>query len=331
MTVFSGISLFYQNLLQLLLFVMLLAELYLLIEKISHRAPGQLCLASSIMLTLNFLLLLFLARERHDVPPSEIAEHIPWTVVAIVVLLSAEHIAIDFPMERSRAAATLSAASIVEATNDVPMGVCFSNPTGRIILCNNKLRVLANQLTGGYPQMMEELTRALDAPPETVTRLPDGKLRFSDGCVYNFQYIGLTVGGERGWHQLMAQNVTEQVEINEQLARENEKLKKTNARLQKMHERMADDIREKESLQFKVYIHDSMGRSLLSIQDIMNSGEETEKKLKSLKEAVAVLSGSRPEFDDSIQKVIQSSAELGVRVLMSGYLPSGTRVEALTV
>ena len=156
MTVFSGISLFYQNLLQLLLFVMLLAELYLLIEKISHRAPGQLCLVSSIMLTLNFLLLLFLARERHDVPPSEIAEHIPWTVVAIVVLLSAEHIAIDFPMERSRAAATLSAASIVEATNDVPMGVCFSNPTGRIILCNNKLRVLANQLTGGYPQMMEE-------------------------------------------------------------------------------------------------------------------------------------------------------------------------------
>lgn len=307
MTVFSGISLFYQNLLQLLLFVMLLAELYLLIEKISHRAPGQLCLVSSIMLTLNFLLLLFLARERHDVPPSEIAGHIPWTVVAIVVLLSAEHIAIDFPMERSRAAATLSAASIVEATNDVPMGVCFSNPTGRIILCNNKLRVLANQLTGGYPQMMEELTRALDAPPETVTRLPDGKLRFSDGCVYNFQYIGLTVGGERGWHQLMAQNVTEQVEINEQLAR------------------------EKESLQFKVYIHDSMGRSLLSIQDIMNSGEETEKKLKSLKEAVAVLSGSRPEFDDSIQKVIQSSAELGVRVLMSGYLPSRTRVEALTV
>ena len=60
MTVFSGISLFYQNLLQLLLFVMLLAELYLLIEKISHRAPGQLCLVSSIMLTLNFLLLLFL-------------------------------------------------------------------------------------------------------------------------------------------------------------------------------------------------------------------------------------------------------------------------------
>lgn len=40
MTAFSGISPFYQNLLQLLLFVMLLAELYLLIQKISHRAPG---------------------------------------------------------------------------------------------------------------------------------------------------------------------------------------------------------------------------------------------------------------------------------------------------
>ena len=40
----------------------------------------------------------------------------------------------------------------------------------------------------------------------------------------------------------------------------------------------------------KIYIHDTMGRSLLTIQDIMNSGEETAQKLRSLEEAVAVLS-----------------------------------------
>lgn len=88
----------------------------------------------------------------------------------------------------------------------------------------------------------------------------------------------------------MAQNVTEQVEINRQLARQNEKLKKTNGRLQKMYDRISDDIREKESLKFKIYIHDTMGRSLLTIQNIMNSGEETAQKLRSLEEAVAVLS-----------------------------------------
>ena len=90
-------------------------------------------------------------------------------------------------------------ASIVEATNDVPMGVCFSNPTGRIILCNNKLRVLANQLTGGYPQMMEERIGRWTRRPRLGDALPDGKLRAfrTVNCVYNFQYIGLTVGGER--------------------------------------------------------------------------------------------------------------------------------------
>ena len=64
------------------------------------------------------------------------------------------------------------------------------------------------------------------------------------------------------------------MEINERLCRENEKLKKTNARLQKMHERMADDIREKETCNSRSIYMTAWAGAFLSIQDIMNSGEE---------------------------------------------------------
>ena len=206
------------------------------------------------------------------------------------ILVSTLHLYRAFPQEKRRVAATLSARSIIEATDDLPMGACFSDPKGRVTLCNNTMGGLLNQLTGGYPQVLEELTAAIENPPEPVRPELEGCLRFPDGSVYRFTGTDLTVDGEPGWYQLMAQNVTEQVEINRQLARQNEKLKKTNGRLQKMYDRIADDIREKESLKFKIYIHDTMGRSLLTIQNIMNSGEETAQKLRSLEEAVAVLS-----------------------------------------
>lgn len=148
-------------------------------------------------------------------------------------------------------AATLSARSMIEATDDLPMGACFSDPKGRVTLCNNTMGGLLNQLTGGYPQVLEELTAAIENPPEPVRPELEGCLRFPDGSVYRFTGTDLTVDGEPGWYQLMAQNVTEQVEINRQLARQNEKLKKTNGRLQKMYDRIADDIREKESLELR--------------------------------------------------------------------------------
>ena len=59
-----------------------------------------------------------------------------------------------------------------------------------------------------------------------------------------------------------------------------------------MYDRMTDDIREKESLEMKVRVHDIMGRSLITIQDIMENPDEADKKLAELKEAVSILSDS---------------------------------------
>lgn len=60
-----------------------------------------------------------------------------------------------------------------------------------------------------------------------------------------------------------------------------------------MYERMADDIKEKEILDLKIHIHDTIGRSLLTIRDIIESDENTDKKLEALQEATAVLTSDQ--------------------------------------
>lgn len=331
MMAFSFLPNVYQTVLLSLLFAVLTAELLLLVFKLSHSAPLKLCLLSGVLISFNLVLMILLMHEHANTTERTVVSRIPWLFVAGLLLLSVLHLLLAFPKEQKRSNACLSPFSIYEATNDLPMGLCFSDPNGRIILCNHKMRGLANQLIGCYPQVIGDLTAALKAPSEKASLLSDGSLRFKNGCIFHFRLTELTVGGHTGWHQLMAQDVTEQYRINEQLNMENEKLKKTNAKLQKMYDRMADDIREKESLELKVYIHDTIGRSLLTIQDIMQSNAETEKKLTSLREAVSVLSGNRPSFKGTMSEVKQNAAQMGVNVKVNGYIPVGTTVESLIV
>ena len=307
------------------MFTLLVAELYLLVRKTIQRAPQERYPLSILMIGAHLFLLQVFS------PGYGGSLTLPWAWGAGDILVSALHLYVAFPREKRRAAATLSARSIIEATDDLPMGVCFSDAKGRVTLCNNTMGGLLNQLTGGYPQVLEEITAAIGNPPEAMKSEAKGCLRFPGGSVYRFTGTALTVDGEAGWYQLTAQNVTEQVEINRQLARQNEKLKKTNGKLQKMYDRIADDIREKESLEFKIYIHDTMGRSLLTIQDIMNSAEETAQKLRSLEEAVAVLSSHPPAAGEGLYDAVRSSEALGVRLQITGALPQGSPAETLCV
>ena len=215
---------------------------------------------------------------------------LPWAWGVGDILVSALRLYRAFPQEKRRVAATLSARSMIEAHGRSAHGGLLFRPEGPGDTVQQHHGGPSQPAHRGLSPGPGELTAAIENPPEPVRPELEGCLRFPDGSVYRFTGTDLTVDGEPGWYQLMAQNVTEQVEINRQLARQNEKLKKTNGRLQKMYDRIADDIREKESLKFKIYIHDTMGRSLLTIQNIMNSGEETAQKLRSLEEAVAVLS-----------------------------------------
>ena len=254
---------------------------------------------------------------------------LPWILVAVLLILAAVHLSVAIPIERRRLFERITPDSIREATNDITMGICFADPAGRIILCNETMRELSYMMISSYPQMIGELDTVLFPPGPDGERPSSGIFFFPSGNVRQFNSSRIAVSGEEGWRQITAQDVTELYRVREQLESENRRLAETNRKLRAMYDRMTDDIREKESLEMKVRVHDIMGRSLITIQDIMENPDEADKKLAELKEAVSILSDSQAPPDGDIADEMRNCEKLGVRLILNGYLPNDPGLERI--
>ena len=147
-----------------------------------------------------------------------------------------------------------------------------------------------------------------------------------------YRFCSNELNGENlsGYVQLSAFDETEIYEVNVRLEKNNEELELVNRRLQIMYDRMADDVREKESLDLKVWLHDTIGSSLLTIQDLKNSSsKETKKKINDLKEAVGMLSANRCTSAGTFEDARQKAEQLGVKVTLNGLIPAETNAEQL--
>ena len=256
---------------------------------------------------------------------------LPWILVAVLLILAAVHLSVAIPIERRRLFERITPDSIREATNDITMGICFADPAGRIILCNETMRELSYMMISSYPQMIGELDTVLFPPGPDGERPSSGIFFFPSGNVRQFNSSRIAVSGEEGWRQITAQDVTELYRVREQLESENRRLAETNRKLRAMYDRMTDDIREKESLEMKVRVHDTMGRSLITIQDIMENPDEADKKLAELKEAVSILSDSQAPPDGDIADEMKNCEKLGVRLILNGYLPNDPGLERIVI
>ena len=328
MTPFYTLPSFLRSMFAAMLFAAVTGETALLIYK-SHRSVRfEEKLVSLLSLFILFSALILFPQ---DGDADTGLCRLPWILVAVLLILAVVHLSVVIPMERRRLFERITPDSIREATNDVMMGICFADPAGRIILCNETMRELSYMMIGSYPQMIGELDTVLFPPGPDCERSSSGIFFFPNGNVRQFNSSRITVSGEEGWRQMTAQDITELYHVSEHLESENRRLAETNRKLRAMYDRMTDDIRERESLEMKVRVHDTMGRSLITIQDIMENSDEADKKLAELKEAVSILSESSSSPRGDIYDEIKNCEKLGVRLILNGYVPNDIRLERLVV
>ena len=91
----------------------------------------------------------------------------PVSVLMTVVIGLLLYLCWAIRSERRRYYHSLSYWSVNEAVNDVPCGVCFSDPLGRIVLCNTKMQELSRIMTGSYLQDYDALRKAMSGEPES--------------------------------------------------------------------------------------------------------------------------------------------------------------------
>lgn len=314
------------------LFLVLFCEVIFLVYKGSHLLPlSKLlpdCALAFALLVLLFLLVQGSKRSEWMIP-------VPAGIFAAALFSLALYIAAGFLRERKRIKSELSPLAIQQAIDDLPLGICFADPSDTLILCNRVMSDLGIVLLGSHPQTWEELEHALKQPPcqRGVKYFGDTRnaLCFPDGKIWMFKACHLTMKGLEGYSQMTAHDMTDLYRENMALEEANRHLEEVLEKLERMYERMAETVREKESLELKVYIHDILGRSLLTIRDIMDSSSgSVEKKMELLKEAVSYLSSNSPAVHSGLEEAQHKAEELGVRVKLDGYVPPDTRLEHLT-
>ena len=330
---FVECSMAIQNVLMILLEICMILELILLLVRITCFSGKKKIVTAVAVFVVSFMFMGALMNDhRYCLGESSyqpMLQGYPVSVLMTVVIGLLLYLCWAIRSERRRYYHSLSYWSVNEAVNDVPCGVCFSDPLGRIVLCNTKMQELSRIMTGSYLQDYEALRKAMSGEPESegLCRLSKDSnvFYFPDGSVWLFQEYQLKEDSLTGYIQTVAVDVSEIYHNSEEIRRNNEKLELLNRKLEKMYEKIGDEIREKETLAMKMKVHDSFGRSLLSIRRILENKEEPEnmeKQMETLKQLVYILTGTTVKNEGEQYKDTEKHAEeLGISVQIRGSYP----------
>jgi hypothetical protein len=342
MSGFIESSIILQNIIMFIMEICLILELILLIFRIMSLVEKKKILVSAAELFFSFLFMTGLLNDHRcsmgDKRYKPLFRLFPADIMLVLVILLTVYLIRALYRELKEYRNSLSPWSVHEAVNNVPCGVCISDPFGRIILCNIKMQELSRIMTGSYLQDYDALRKAMSGEPESegLCRLSKDSnvFYFPDGSVWMFQEYSLQEPDCAGYLQTVAVNVSEIYYNGEKIRANNEKLEILNHKLEEMYEKIGDKIREQETLVMKMQVHDNFGRSLLSIRRILERKEDPDKmdkQLSVLKHLVYILTGSAVESMEEVYKdTTRHAEELGISVQISGNFPMHPSYRLLT-
>ena len=242
--------------------------------------------------------------------------------------------------EYRRRKATITRFSIKEGLDSLSSGLCFYEPSGRIILSNSCMQELCHKLVGRdlqnaalFWQLLQQ--GGLDYVNKkpglrlNVTCLRQGhtpSFRLSDGAVWSFAREDLG-----GIYQLTAADTTQIYELTTQLEQENQQLEKYNKRLRDYGEKADALTRDKERLEIKVNVHGMLGQALLAtrryLQDESVSSDEA---MELWRHSIAVLHKEAvQEPAKPLEALKKAAAATGVTLELKGEIPEEPNVRQM--
>ena len=330
------------NILMVLMEISLILELWIFFSRLIRSAGLKKIMRIGILFLMSFVLMCFFLNDhRYQIGennhPSFLLKIPIWIFLAGMSLLII-CLCLLVRNEILTCRKNISAWSVKETMDDVPCGVCVSDSWGRIVLSNKKMRELSRMLIGAVLQNYEDLKQVLDGNKSVqgVTRLsPENSVLYlPNGTVWMFQNYMLTEEEVAGYLQTVAFDVTEIYFNSEKIRMKNEKLELLNQKLKKMYEQIDESIREQETLKMKMQVHDSFGRSLLTIRRMLEGNKEPDymkNQLEILKQSVYILSGiMQDDTEKQYEESIKHAEKLGVSVEIEGELSDEHQVALIT-
>lgn len=220
----------------------------------------------------------------------------------------------------------ISNTSIKESFDSLPTGICFYYENGFVGLINDKMNEISMELTGRSISNGGEFWSFLQRGEMNINCLylrygENPIIRCSNGKIYRFtQYIEFEDG--RKLFEIIADDITELYKKTEQLRKNHEELQEQSKRLLKYSQNIMAEVRERETLNAKIKMHDNINRLLLATRRCIedHGGTAERAKIFSLWHG-GILVFSDREDKNPLKDLLEASKLLGIELEFKGEMP----------
>ncbi|MBR5094712.1 MAG: hypothetical protein IK095_06425 [Oscillospiraceae bacterium] len=223
----------------------------------------------------------------------------------------------------------ISAASIKQAMDDLPAGLCCYLQNGRILMLNHAMEQFHLAATGDHlyngVRSFERLTSGDLLPGCRTLYIEDAPVVvLADGAAWKLEREPLRYRGKDAW-LILASDITEAYRKHTDLRRMQEELAALDQRLTVVNRDIVALTAEREILSAKLKIHDELGSALLMMKRAVLTGatpEEREEIVSKLHHSVEFLKSEQEvQIEDEYRLMTETAERLGVRVQICGELP----------
>lgn len=253
--------------------------------------------------------------------------NLPWGVIAAALLLAGADALRRLAWLVHSYRNSITAASVKESVDNLPIGLCFAWPGGDPLLVNHRMEALCRTFTGRPLLDANALWQSLGAcalpnenPPSDAVRICRENARVWTFRKEHFRLRGQTV------IQLTALDTTELYAYSQKLRQENAALKAMRDRLLAHNSAIEELTRSEELLAAKVRIHDELGRALLATRYELTRQDGSWNAALLLEQwqcCVALLQREAvaEPAADLLTQFSQAAQAVGVTVSMTGNFP----------
>lgn len=256
-----------------------------------------------------------------------------WSVVLIAAILFAL-VVFWLVLVIKKRLSSLTAMSVKEAIAELPVGLCFYDETGRLLLLNEQVANDCKELTGmplyDGNAFWSSVFEGKVSDGVTVTQ-SEGSLivERADGRVTLCKRIAHDMDG-KAIYELCGTDISHEFALKKEIEQKNENLRKMNSRLRKYGGIAAEVTREKEVLGARIKVHGNLGSLILRTKKALAQGEYDRTLLISEWNDILSLIFAPDDEQDKFAEADRTAASVGVRIFYDGKRPKkGTQAEKI--
>lgn len=323
-------------------FIIVIVDIFCLMSAISLKVKKKYYVLDTLLLIFSVSLLMILVSgnygyrkgdNNYEIFISFCNKGLPYILWGIILLTAVTLLSLYSMMSWKRK--YISPASVKQAMDSLPAGLCYHNSEGVVKLVNNKMQELCQNIIGeplfDACEFWKRLSQGNVVYGNTVEKAGDNPvITIYDGSTFSFTKSERIIAAEKAF-ELRATDITRLFSLNRELREYNNELTSLNSRLQTYGENVWDITREREILSAKVSIHDMLGKALLITKRYIENDStyiSKQELIDTWRSTVYLFDGGFAEKNDEkgLDELFNAAKIMGVKLKIEGRIPKDNEV-----